>query len=172
MSDILEKLKGGDRRSIGRVNEVVSDVINNAALFDSVFNGMLNDDPIVRMRAADAVEKVTGKHPEYLNPYKTVLIQQVAAIEQQEVRWHIAQMIPRLELSEEERTHVTEVLLGYLKDKSRIVQTFAMQALADLAEGDVSLAPQVIDLLEELIRAGSAAVKNRGRKLLEKLRSK
>ncbi len=59
MSDILEKLKGGDRRSIGRVNEVVSDVINNAALFDSVFNGMLNDDPIVRMRAADAVEKVT-----------------------------------------------------------------------------------------------------------------
>ena len=59
--DILEKLKGGDRRSIGRANEVVADVLRDPTLFDALFNGMLNDDPIVRMRSADAVEKITAQ---------------------------------------------------------------------------------------------------------------
>ena len=78
-------------------------------------------------------------------------------------------MIPRLELSEEERAVVVEILLGYLHNKSKIVKTFSMQALADLAEQDAGLRSQVIPLLEELVRMGSPAMKSRGRKLLEKL---
>ncbi len=78
-------------------------------------------------------------------------------------------MVPRLELSEEERAVVVEILLDYLHDKSKIVKTFSMQALADLAEQDASLRSQVIQLLEELTRTGSPAMKSRGRKLLEKL---
>ena len=142
--DILEKLKGGDRRSIGRANEVVADVLRDSTLFDAVFNGMLNDDPIVRMRSADAVEKITAERPEYLEPYKTILLEQVAGIEQQEVRWHVAQMIPHLELSVGELARVTEILRGYLDDKSSIVKTFSMQALADLVEQDAGLLPWVI----------------------------
>ena len=169
MRDVLKKLTGGDRRSIGRVGEVVADVLNDPTLFELVFHGTLSDDPVIRMRSADAVEKITARHPEYLQRYKTKLIQQVAKIEQQEVRWHVAQMIPRLELSEEERAIVVEILLGYLSDKSKIVKTFSMQALADLAEQDASLRSQVIPLLEELTRTGSPAMKSRGRKLLERL---
>ncbi len=169
MHDVLEKLGGGDRRSIGRVSEVVADVLNDPTLFEVVFHGMVSDDPIIRMRSADAIEKITASHPEYLQPYKTKLIQQVAKIEQQEVRWHLAQMIPRLELSKEERAVVVEILLGYLDDKSKIVKTFSMQALADLAEQDANLRSQVIGLLEELTRTGSPAMKSRGRKLLERL---
>ena len=169
MRDVLKKLTGGDRRSIGRVGEVVADVLNDPTLFELVFHGTLSDDPVIRMRSADAVEKITARHPEYLQRYKTKLIQQVAKIEQQEVRWHVAQMIPRLELSEEERAIVVEILLGYLSDKSKIVKTFSMQALADLAEQDASLRSQVIPLLEELTKTGSQAMKSRGRKLLERL---
>ena len=168
----MKKLKGGDRRSIGRANEVVDDVLGDPALFDAVFQGMFNDDPVVRMRAADAIEKITERHPEYLRPYKTALLRQVAAVEQQEVRWHVAQMIPRLELSEEEHRQAIEILWGYLADKSNIVKTFSMQALADLAAGDAVLLPQVLELLEELADTGSPAVQKRGRKLLKKLKSK
>ena len=172
MNDILDKLKGGDLRSIGRANEVVDDVLNAPDLFDTVFDGMLHSDPIIRMRPADAVEKITEKHPEYLESRKKILIQQVAASKQQEVRWHVAQMIPRLTLSEEEKGRVTEILLGYLDDKSKIVQTSAMQALADMATGDENLLPKVIDVVEELTKTGSAAVRNRGRQLLAKLKAK
>jgi hypothetical protein len=169
MHEVLNKLEGGDRRSIGRANEVVADVIGDPSFFEVVFNGMLCDDPLIRMRCSDAVEKITAKHPEYLQPYKEKLIRQVAKIEQQEVRWHVAQMVPRLHLDQDERATVLEILHEYLNDKSNIVKTFSMQALADLAEKDASLRSQVIPLLEEITRTGSPAMKSRGRKLLQKL---
>jgi hypothetical protein len=168
--EVLAKLTGGDRRSIGASEEVAADVIRDPTLFDVVFGGMLGDDPLVRMRCADAVEKITATHPEYLQPHKEKLISQVAGVEQQEVRWHVAQMLPRLDLNADERAAAFSVLLGYLNDPSRIVKTFAMQALADLAEDDASLRPRVIDLLEDLTRTGSPAMQSRGRKLLERLR--
>jgi hypothetical protein len=171
MNELLKKLAGGDRRSIGRSDEVVAEVLANPAQFPLVFEGLLADDPLIRMRATDAVEKITVRHPDYLQPHKNHLLDQLARINQQEVRWHVAQMLPRLEWSEAERAQVVEVLLAYLNDASSIVKTFAMQALADLAEQDDRLRPQVIPLLEELTQTGSPAMQSRGKKLLRRLGS-
>jgi hypothetical protein len=123
------------------------------------------------MRAADAVEKITARQPVLLQPYKAQLLEQIAGIEQQEVRWHVAQMLPRLDLDQEERQAAVRILRGYLTDRSRIVQTFALQALADLAEGDEGLRRQVIPLIEQMVQSGSPAVKSRGRKLLSQLKA-
>jgi hypothetical protein len=41
MNDVLKKLEGGDRRSIGRVSDVVAEVFNDPSLFEVVFNGIL-----------------------------------------------------------------------------------------------------------------------------------
>jgi hypothetical protein len=84
-SNILDKLKGGDLRSIGRSDEVVNDILNEPGLFEDVFNGISNPDPIIRMRAADVIEKVSFNHPEYLEPYKTRLISEMTKIDQHEV---------------------------------------------------------------------------------------
>ncbi len=170
MTDILKKLEGGDRRSIGQVAKVVDEVNGQPALFETVFKAMLVDDPIVRMRAADAVEKITTNQPHYLQPYKDMLINQVAKVNQQEVRWHVAQILPRLSLNRRERETVVEILFGYLQDKSKIVKTFSLQALADFAQEDGSLRLRVVEVLEEMVQKGSPAVINRGKKLLTKLR--
>ncbi|HYN88835.1 MAG TPA: hypothetical protein VER55_09905 [Ardenticatenaceae bacterium] len=170
MHEVVAKLAGGDRRSIGRVDEVVADVLNERALFGVVFDGMLGDDPVVRMRSADAIEKISAKRPEYLQPFKEQLLNQVARIEQQEVRWHVAQMFPRLTVHHDERAAMVTILCGYLDDRSKIVQTFSLQALADLAEHDPQLRGQVIALIEERMPAGSPAVRSRGARLLERLR--
>jgi hypothetical protein len=151
------------------VNEVVEEVLRDPKLFKVVFEGMMSGDPVIRMRSADAVEKITAEHPEYLKPYQAKLIQQVARIEQQEVRWHVAQMFPRLKVSSEERTAMVEILLDYLHDRSKIVKTFSMEALAALAEEEASIRSRVIALLGELTRTGSPAMKSRGRKLLQRL---
>ena len=169
MNDVLKKLRGGDRRSIGRVGEVVAETLNNPMLFKVVFDGMLSDDPLIRMRSADAVEKITEEHPEYLQPHKEKLIQQVARIDQQEVRWHVAQMFPRLMVSREERGVIVGILMDYLHDKSKIVKTFSMEALAAFAEEDARIRSQVVALLKELTRTGSPAMKSRGQKLLGRL---
>jgi hypothetical protein len=169
MNPILKKLAGTDRRSTGRSDEVVDEVLASPTLFDAVFEGMLADDPVLRMRAADAVEKITAQHPEYLRPYKNKLIRRVARIDQQEVRWHVAQMFSRLDLTRAERRVVVDILAEYLKDESKIVKTFSMQALADMAEQDAELRPSIVMQLQELTRTGSPAMQSRGRKLLAKL---
>lgn len=169
MNAILKKLAGPDRRSIGKSNEVVAKVLAKPELFGIVFDGMMHDDPVLRMRCADVVEKITVSHPEYLRPYKRKLLQQVAKIEQQEVRWHVAQLFSRLKLAPEERRAVVEILHNYLNDKSRIVKTFSMQALADIAEQDAGLRAPIIKQLQELTRTGSPAMQARGKKLLAKL---
>lgn len=169
MPGLLEKLSGGDRRSIGKSNEVVADILREPGLFDALFTGMVADDPIVRMRAADAIEKITALSPELLQPHKKTLLQRIAAIEQQEVRWHAEQMLPRLELTPSEMSKAVEILRSYLADKSNKVKTCAMQALADLADRDNRFRRETINLLRESIQKGSPAMKSRGKKLLERL---
>ncbi|MGD2176493.1 MAG: hypothetical protein PVG71_01590 [Anaerolineae bacterium] len=169
MEEILRKLEGNDRRSIGRVDEVIAQVLDDPSLFAALVSGMLGDDPVVRMRSADAIEKVSAEHAQLLQPHKSTLIQEVAQSEQQEIRWHLAQILPRLDLSGEERETAVGILLHYLDDDSKIVKVFSMQALAELAQRDASLRPRVVPLLEELTEIGSPAMKSRGRRLLQML---
>lgn len=166
---LLRQLKGGDRRSIRGVPAVVDQVVADPSLFRVVFDGKNDPDPLVRMRCADAVEKVTAVRPEYLTPYKKRVLRLAAQAEQQEIRWHLAQLLSRLELSAPERRRVAEILTEYLTDTSRIVKTCAMQALADVAVRDSELRAPIVERLKELTRTGSPAMKSRGRKLLARL---
>ena len=173
MSNILQKLKGGDLRSIGKADEVVQDILNKPSLFKIVFKGMTDSDPLIRMRSADVIEKVSSRHPDYLQPFKDRLINEVSEIEQQEVRWHVARMFSYIKINKKERDEVMKILLSYIEtDKSKIVKTFSMQTLADFAERDVSLRPQVIKIIEKVMKKGSPAIVSRGRKLLHILKRK
>ena len=171
MKSILSKLKGGDLRSIGRSAEVVKDVLENPTLFGDLFAGLLHSDRVIRMRAADAIEKITREHPEWLQSWKQVLLQRVALFEYKEVRWHIAQLLPRLKLRPTEREAAVRILMGYLEDKSSIVKTFSMQALVDLATQDERLTEEVKAIIERLTRTGTPAMKSRGRRLLKQFDS-
>jgi hypothetical protein len=172
MHALLKKLAGTDRRSIGKSNEVATEVLADPSLFGVVFDGMLDADPVLRMRCADAIEKISAEHPEYLRPYKKRLLEQVAKIDQQEVSWHVAQLFSRLKWSPKERRVIVDILKHYLADDSKIVKTFAMQALADIAAQDAGLRPAIIKQLKSLARTGSPAMKARGKKLLAKLKTK
>jgi hypothetical protein len=130
---------------------------------------MLHEDPVVRMRAADTIEKVTVTKPDLLQKYKHKLLYKVAAQDQQEVRWHVALMLPRLRLTAKERAHAMAILFDYLEDESRIVKTLAMQGLANFAMADARLKARVVPILKHLTDTGSPAMRSRGRKLLKLL---
>lgn len=166
---LLEKLTGGDRRSIGQANEVVDEVLRTPQLFTTLFEGLHDDNPLIRMRTADALEKITAQRPAWLAPYKYELLRMLAAPEQPEVRWHLIQMAPRLHLTNRERTKTISVLKCYLSDDSSIVKTSAMQAIAELVGDDEHLRAETIRLLETLVKSGTPAMKSRGRKLLRNL---
>lgn len=170
MHTILQKLAGSDRRSIGRSNDVVADVLAEPTLFKEVFAGMLSEDKVVRMRAADAVAKITARHPEHLVPFKNTLVGPVASTDQIEVRWHVAQMLPRVHWNTTERKKVMGILREYLNDDSSIVKTFAMQAHAELARQFPELRPTVLRRLREPTATGTPAMRARGRKILAECR--
>jgi len=132
--NILALLEGGDRRSIGRSDQVATIVSKNQALFPELIKGWWSEDPLVRMRAADATEKVAREIPDLLRPYKKELLGLMAEAKEPELRWHLAVMVPRLPLNSKERQLATSVLSSYLEDRSSIVKTFALQGLADLTE--------------------------------------
>ena len=170
MSGILYKLKGGDLRSIGKSEEVVQDISKNPELFSEVFDGLFNNDPRIRMRCADVLEKVSSKHPEYLQPYKKRLLNDVSTIEQQEVRWHVAQMFSYLDVNKREKAKIIRILLSYLDtDKSKIVKVFSMQTLADLADNDDDIKPVILKKIKEVMKEDSPAIVSRAKKIINKL---
>jgi hypothetical protein len=144
-------------------------VSKNPELFFELIAGLQSADPLVRMRAADAAEKVTRNRRQLLLPYKKDLLRLMAEAKEQELRWHLAVMVPRLLLSPAERHLATSWLTRYLEDRSSIVKTFALQGLADLAQHDPGIRPGVIKLLREASRIGTPAMKARSRKLLSRL---
>jgi hypothetical protein len=164
--DILALLGGGNRRSIGRADRVAAMVSKDARLFPQLMEGLWSEDAVVQMRAADVAEKVTRENCGLLQPFKKELLGLMNDTEEQEMRWHLAAMVPRLVLNAKERERAVVLLHGYLEDRSSIVKTFALQGLADLAGEDASLRAQVLETLREAVRNGTAAMKARSRKLL------
>jgi uncharacterized membrane-anchored protein YjiN (DUF445 family) len=169
LKNILALLTGSDRRSIGHSDQVVAMVSANFRLFPQLIAGLWAEDPLVRMRAADAVEKVTRNHPEWLQPHKNELLGLMAEAAEQELLWHLAAMVPRLLLNTKERQQAISLLTRYLEDRSSIVKTFALQGLADFATQDPSLRRAVMETLREAARNGTRAMKARSRKLLLRL---
>jgi hypothetical protein len=159
---ILDKLKGGHLRSLGRADEVVNDILKDNSLFPDVFSGMMAKDPIIRMRSADVIEKVSSKRPDLLQPYKKKLIEDIAPIEQKEVRWHVAQMFSYIEIDEDEKRKVVTILERYLSDVSRIVVVFSLQTLANLAKRDVRMRRRRGVIIRLMMKKGSPAVISRG----------
>jgi len=167
---IAAMLSSGDRRSIGKSNQAAKLVLSDPKRFAELFKCFWDEDPIVRMRAADAAEKVTVTRPKLLQPHKRELLGLLAEAEQIELRWHLALMAPRLALNRAERARAAASLQRYLEDRSSIVKTFALQGLTDLARQDATLRETVILTLEESLQAGTAAMKARARNLLKKLK--
>ena len=127
------------------------------------------DSPVVRLRASDAIEKATRQYPEYLKPYKRALMDRISQTDEPGVRWHVAQLLPRLNLTRKDLPRALSILYAYINDPSRIVVTFAMQALADIARRFPHLLPEVLPELRHRTKFGSPAMRARGRKLLAEL---
>lgn len=164
---IKELLSGGDLRSIGEVNQIVEAVLNNLKLFDELFKCLYSIDSVVRMRAADAIEKVTILHPELLQKYKTKLIRDISIIEQQEVQWHFAQIIVRVNLTNKEVEQVVGILQKNLEStSSNIVKTFSIQAIYDLSLIHTDIQEVARELLIKYKNDKGAAVRSRVKKLL------
>ena len=128
-------------------------------------DALAGEDPVVRLRAADALEKVVRTHSAALGPHVAELLGPIADTKQAEVRWHIAQLIPRLVALGGSARRARRVLEDYLTDPSVIVRTEAMTSLVTLANDRPAMRARVRELVAEAASMGHAAERARARRL-------
>jgi hypothetical protein len=176
MAVILNKLKGGDLRSIGKANVIISEITNQKK-FDKLFEGLFDTDRLVVMRAADAVEKITIAHPEYLDSHKKQLLELFQTANHIELKWHLAQLMPRLilrlKLSEKETGIIWDKLTQWALDKtgSRIVRVNSIQALFDIQKQYPELRKDFENTIAQADRQNVPSVSARIRILRTKIKS-
>jgi len=151
-------LAGGDRRSIGRADAVAAIVEKKPDRFAALWDCLSHADPLVRMRAADALEKVSRRHAELFKAKRKILLSDALDDGTPEMRWHLIAIASRLALSARE----AKAFLRYLEDRvrndpSRIVKATALEAAWRI--GDASL-------LDFALASPWPALRARARKLL------
>jgi len=167
--NLREYLTGGDRRSLGRSKELLQLMQSRMDLFPQLLRYMWDSDPLVVMRAADAVEKITHADSKPLQPFKKELLGLAAGAEEQELRWHLALMLPRLQLTSAEQKRAIAILMDYLSHKSSIVKTFALQALFDMSRQNPYAIFNLEEILNNAAHTGTAAMRARARILLRQM---
>jgi len=128
----LRRLKGADK---------AVHAVHDQASFDALFRLLFHHERPLVMRAADAVEKISASNRHYLEPHKKQLLDLLKSADHKELKWHIAQMVARIALTDTERDHVWHTLTYWVRNpnESKIVRVNALQTLFELAAKHPSL---------------------------------
>jgi hypothetical protein len=163
---LIDALSGGDRRSVGRSRTVASWLKRDIALVPEAILLMSHDDPVVAMRAADALEKATRQHPGILWPHRAALLKLMRRSKQPEIVWHLAQLLPRLELTDQQAESVVIWLERVFTDAdSRIARAESLEGLMLLVLKHPALLPVAARTLRAATRSLIPAVAARARQL-------
>lgn len=127
-------LLGDDLRTI-RQNSTVIGSVKDQKSFDELFKLVFHHERTLALRAVDAIEKLTVKRREYLQPHKSQLLLALKSADHKELKWHIAQLVPRLDLDRKELDDVWHALTHWTQNKneSKIVRVNSLQGLFDLS---------------------------------------
>ena len=162
-------LRTTDRRSIGRADDVVALVRRRPRLLGSLIECLWSDDPCSSLAPPTLPKNSPARWPRFFQPWKDALLDLLATAQQSELRWQLALIVPRMNLTVHECRRAAAILESRLEDRTSLVKTFAIQGLADLLRQDPSPRAAVLDLLRIHTRSGTPAMRARGRILLKQL---
>ena len=169
MNNFGNLLAGGDLRTIGNAN-IVAKLIQNQKDFDELFTLMFHADRLIGMRAADAIEKITVRDPQYLDKHKTEVFALSKAVKNKELKWHLALLLSRLNLNGEEFPAAWNILKSWVANKgdSKIVRINSMQSLFELSKQNKPLQKKFLQLIHQLEKENIPSINARIR-LLNKI---
>ena len=170
MKSVREKLTGGTRTSVGSADEVIQKLLKNTAGLSVIYDLFLDEDPVVAMRASYVAMKVAEQKPDSVEPFAKDLLKNLNLYTQQEVRWHIPQLLTHLNLTLAQRRKAYEVLMEWSEtDKSKIVGYYSLQTAANFAETDDKLLQDFIPRLKKANKLGAKSIQNRCKKIAKQL---
>lgn len=164
-------LLGKDRRRLN--NSGVVAAVHDQRSFDALFGLIFHHERPLVMRAADAVEKITRKDPEYLRPHKDQLLGILKSADHKELKWHVAQLLPRLPLDPGETVDVWHILTHWALNphESKIVRVNSLQGLFDISRLHTDLKPDFIKTMGEMEHTMIPSIDARIRKLKKQMKA-
>lgn len=159
-SDVLAV--GGKSNSLGRVNEVIDAVLQDKSRLHELYDCLFHEDAWIRMRAADALEKVCRVHPEWLLPYIDTLSNELATSTQPSIQWHLAQIYSQVTLTDQQKHAIIRWLKQLLSTTNVdwIVAENAMKTLLQFTkDGSFPIADMISLLKMQQQHASKAVVK-------------
>jgi hypothetical protein len=178
---IRKMLAAGRRLDPGRVCEVVERIEEHPGRLAQLVECIWDDEIGIANRAADVLERVTRERPQRAQRWKESLLGLMAEARDRKLdkklRWNLALVVPRLQLTGTESRRASAVLQSWLDDQgsdpgsdaSSLVKTAALHGLADLTRQNPSSLRAVIELLQVACRSGTPAMRARSRILLKAL---
>lgn len=160
---------GGKANSLGRADEVTQAVLADQSRIEELYICLSDDNPWVRMRAIDSLEKICRLHPDWIEPYIDRLNQDFASSEQASIQWHIAQIYGEVILTDSQQDFAINWLQDRLStsDVDWIVAANSMKTLAQFVNDGTVKSSALIPLLKVQQNHKSNAVKKRADKLLK-----
>ncbi len=167
MNQIIEWLSGGDQRSDGTSNEIVSIVLEMPDIFDDLFEALFNADSVVRGRASDALEKIGRTRPDLFGKHISAIIQVAKEDENFAVRFHLAMLLGHLAIYDDNIEEITSALRELLNDTTAFVKSWTIASLCIIARLYPTKKQAIIIWVSTLDGDKSIAVRTRVRKGLE-----
>ena len=170
MRGFRETLSGGNRTSVGDADKVISKLLKNPAGLSEIYSLFLDEDPVIAMRASYVAMRVAEQKPESVHPFTKELLKNLDLYTQQEVRWHIPQLLVHLKLARAQKRKAYEVIMDWAEtDKSKIVGYYSFQAAADFAESDDDLFQDFVPRIRKANKTGAKSIQNRCKKIAKQL---
>ncbi len=170
MSVVRKLLTGGTRTSIGEADQVIQKLLKAPSGLNEIYSLFLDEDPVVAMRASYVAMRVAEQKPESVEPFAKTLLKDLELYTQQEVRWHIPQLLVHLNLTKAQKRRAYEVVMNWAEtDKSKIVGYYGFQAAADFAETDELLLEDFIPRIRQANKTGAKSIQNRCKKIAKQL---
>jgi hypothetical protein len=168
---VKESLQGGNRTSVGNAADVVDVALKSDEVLDEVYGLFFDEDPVVVMRSSYVAMRVAEQKPESVQRFKASILENLENYKQQEIRWHIPQLLMHVDLTSAERERAYYQLMHWAEtDSSKIVAYYSLPTAAKFATEDEQLMSDFRPRLRVLSQSGAKSVENRCKKIAKQLK--
>ncbi|MGZ6005566.1 MAG: hypothetical protein ACXWLH_05480, partial [Candidatus Saccharimonadales bacterium] len=123
---------------------------------------------IIRMRASDGLEKICRQKPQWFQPFKPKLLNDVPPIRQASVQWHLAQIFSEIKLSPPEANAAIAIMRRNLETMDDwIVTNLTLESLATFARAKTFDRAVFVAILKQHQSSRHKSVAARAAKLLK-----
>jgi HEAT repeat protein len=169
MSQLTSLLAGHDLRSDGMATEVAELILENEELFDEILEGLGDQNPVVRGRSSDAIEKIARKRPDLVSPHLSNLIEIAKKDEVMMVRMHLAMVMGHILVTDVEIRDIFSVLKYLLNDKSVFTRSWTIVSLCILARKIPKYHKEIVEIIAPMKMDRSTAIRTKARKAIDVL---